>query len=80
MTRVCKQIIEKRDSFWYDWKGSMIINEIKDRYVLGRNYAYKSIFIPKSEFLNQNLSYKLGKSITIQIIGRYRNSLEGKLV
>ncbi len=80
MTRVCRQVIEKRDSFWYNWTGPVLINEIKDDYVLGRNYAYKSIFIRKTELLKQNLSCSLGRTVNIHVVGKFKNSLEGELL
>lgn len=80
MTKICNHVIEKRDAFWYNWRGPMLINQTKSNYVLGRNYAYKSIFIKKSEFSNLNLSYKLGDTVNIRVVGKFRHSLEGKLV
>ncbi|HEX5186989.1 MAG TPA: tRNA (N(6)-L-threonylcarbamoyladenosine(37)-C(2))-methylthiotransferase [Nitrososphaeraceae archaeon] len=40
-----RNISKKRNSFWKNWVGEIYIDEITDKLIQGRNYAYKSVII-----------------------------------
>ena len=40
-----RDISKKRNSLWKDWVGDIYIDEITDKLIQGRNYAYKSVII-----------------------------------
>jgi len=52
-----KAIANKRNSMWLNWEGDVIINEIEDGRLKGRNDFYKSIILerdPDESFLKKN--------------------------
>ena len=49
---------------WVGWRGSIIIDEVGQNFVQGRNYAYKPIFIRKGE--SDIGSPQLGDQIMVQ--------------
>jgi tRNA A37 methylthiotransferase MiaB len=40
-----KEISRNRNSRWMGWKGEVVIDEINNNNIVGRNYAYKSVVI-----------------------------------
>jgi hypothetical protein len=50
---------------WIGWKGSIVIDEVNQDFVQGRNYAYKPIFIRKGDFING--CPQLGDQIMVQV-------------
>ncbi len=59
--RLVKQIAKKRNSRWLNWEGDILINEIDDNGIKGRNQYYKSILI--KEFMNDDLAAIKNKMI-----------------
>jgi threonylcarbamoyladenosine tRNA methylthiotransferase CDKAL1 len=55
----------ERNREWVGWTGSIIIDEIGQDFIQGRNYAYKPIFIRKGE--PNSGSLHLGDRIKVQI-------------
>jgi threonylcarbamoyladenosine tRNA methylthiotransferase CDKAL1 len=54
------RVSRERNMEWIGWRGSIIIDEVSQNFVQGRNYAYKPIFIRKG-------GAHLGDQIIIQI-------------
>lgn len=67
-----KEIGTKRNSLWNGWRGEMIIHEIHDNKIQGRNYAYKPIIVssPLSPY------FSIGAKIVVSI-DSFSNSLLG---
>jgi threonylcarbamoyladenosine tRNA methylthiotransferase CDKAL1 len=59
------KISRDRNMNWIGWRGSIIIDEISQNFIQGRNYAYKPIFIRKEKC---NISSpQLGDRIMVRI-------------
>jgi threonylcarbamoyladenosine tRNA methylthiotransferase CDKAL1 len=57
-----KQVAKMRNSLWKDWRGEIIIDELDDRVVQGRNYAFKPVVVsgkPSQVLLGQKISVKV---------------------
>jgi threonylcarbamoyladenosine tRNA methylthiotransferase CDKAL1 len=53
----------KRNSLWKGWEGDMIVNQSDDKWLQGRNYAYKPIHVMRSG----SDQVRLGDRITVTI-------------
>ncbi len=52
--RLIKSITKKRNSRWINWEGEVLLDEIEDGKIKGRNEYYKSIVIENIEEISQN--------------------------
>jgi threonylcarbamoyladenosine tRNA methylthiotransferase CDKAL1 len=81
--KLIKEIGAKRNSFWKGWKGNVIIDEIGENILQGRNYAYKPVLLP-SECLALSKSSKfktyLGDKVAVEISGYSSYSLTSSSV
>lgn len=68
------KITRERNMQWIGWKGSIVIDEVNQDFVQGRNYAYKPIFIRKGDFING--SPQLGDQIMVQVQNHTSRALE----
>jgi len=59
------KISRDRNMNWIRWRGSIIIDEISQNFIQGRNYAYKPIFIRKEK--SDISSPQLGDRIMVRI-------------
>lgn len=77
-----KEISKKRNEYWKDWVGEVIIDEIKDGFLVGRNLAYKPVTISyKTSGMSEDVSRRLlGSKISVQIEHTSTNSLHGRMV
>jgi threonylcarbamoyladenosine tRNA methylthiotransferase CDKAL1 len=66
-----RNISRKRNSLWKDWIGEVYINEISNKLVQGRNYAYKSIIINNAK----NFNFSLGQIIKVKVVDYSQYSL-----
>jgi tRNA A37 methylthiotransferase MiaB len=76
-----KDISNRRNRMWIGWQGDIIIDELNNNTVIGRNYAYKSVMIsplssPKTSYLPCT-GYSLGTKIGTQIYDYSDYSLKG---
>lgn len=68
------KISRDRNMNWIGWRGSIIIDEISQNFIQGRNYAYKPIFIRKGK---SNISSpQLGDLIMVRIKNYTSRALE----
>jgi threonylcarbamoyladenosine tRNA methylthiotransferase CDKAL1 len=67
---ISKEIGTKRNSLWNGWTGEIIIEEINDNNIQGRNYAYKPVIVsyPLSPY------FPIGTKIVVRI-NSFSNSL-----
>lgn len=74
-TRILHEIANKigyrRNQLWIDWKGKILIDEIKNNGVQGRNFAYKPVFLHESLLL--------GSKVDVTVTSAFNHSLAGKL-
>jgi MiaB-like tRNA modifying enzyme len=78
---VIKEISRSRNSMWMGWKGEVIVDEVNNNSIVGRNYAYKSVVIsplavPRSSS-GLYRQYSLGTEIKAQIYDCSDYSLKG---
>ncbi len=70
-----KKIGKKRNSLWKNWRGEIVIDEMSDKLIQGRNYAYKPIMI-----LNANHNISLGSKISVEVYNFSNFSLKAKTI
>ncbi len=70
--RLTKQIAKKRNSMWLNWEGEILINEIDENRIKGRNQYYKSILLKELnddiDAIKNNMvkdSKKVGESLLV---------------
>jgi len=61
----------RRNLSWIGWNGEVLIDEVKDNGVQGRNFAYKPVFLHES--------VALGSKVDVKINSVFNHSLVGKL-
>ena len=61
----------RRNRAWLDWRGEVLVDEIKDDGVQGRNFAYKPVFLKEK--------VSLGAKVNVKINSVFNHSLLGKI-
>ena len=76
-----KEISKSRNSMWMGWKGEVIVDEVNNNNIVGRNYAYKSVvLLPRSASQSSygaHGQYSLGEKIEAHIYDYSEYSLKG---
>src|SRR5919108_4159222 len=72
---LARRIAKKRNSFWQDWQGEIIIDEI-GKVTQGRNYAYKPIVISIAD----DRQILLGERVHVKIHDFSNFSLKAKII
>jgi threonylcarbamoyladenosine tRNA methylthiotransferase CDKAL1 len=70
-----KKIGKKRNSLWRRWRGEVLIDEISDKLVQGRNYAYKPVTI-----LDADPNITLGSKIHVEVCNFSNFSLKARTI
>ncbi|HEX2124700.1 MAG TPA: hypothetical protein VHF44_03755, partial [Nitrososphaeraceae archaeon] len=81
--KLIKEIGAKRNSIWKGWKGNVIIDEIGENILQGRNYAYKPVLLPSECLaLSKPSKFKtyLGDKLAVEISGYSSYSLTSSSV
>jgi threonylcarbamoyladenosine tRNA methylthiotransferase CDKAL1 len=81
LDKILKEISFARNSIWEGWTGDIIIDEIAENYVQGRNYAYKPIMVtaPNISKVGGDV-ISLGSKVNIKVIDFSRHALRGNLI
>jgi len=61
----------RRNRAWVDWRGEVLIDEIRDDGMQGRNFAYKPVFLKEK--------VPLGSTANVKINSVFNHSLLGKI-
>ena len=70
MTKLCRDIAQKRNSMLLGWTGKILIDEIgKNKSSVGRNFAYKPIVIKDEEDLGKMLIATVKRTFTTYLEG-----------
>ncbi|MCX8191299.1 MAG: 2-methylthioadenine synthetase, partial [Nitrososphaerales archaeon] len=69
--QITRRISLENNKRWVGWRGKVIIDEIVKNGVIGRNFAYKPVFI--------NSQLKLGEELDVKIVGASSSCLLGEL-
>jgi len=72
---LAKKICRERNMKWIGWRGSIIIDEVSQGFIQGRNYAYKPVFVRKGECGIG--SPQLGERLMVRIKRCSSRALEG---
>ena len=79
--RLVKEISGTRNSMWIGWQGNIIVDELNNNSVIGRNYAYKSVMISPLSCTQTSFGphsrYSLGTEIETRIYDYSEYSLRG---
>lgn len=75
MHLIINNISLKRNSLWKGWEGEIIVNQSDDKWLQGRNYAYKPIHVMR----NGSDQVQLGDRITVKIQDFSSHMLVGRL-
>jgi threonylcarbamoyladenosine tRNA methylthiotransferase CDKAL1 len=79
--RLVKEISSTRNSMWIGWQGDIIVDELNNNSIIGRNYAYKSVMIsPLSSTqpsFGQSRTCSLGTEVETHIYDYSDYSLKG---
>ena len=82
--RLVKDISSTRNGMWIGWQGDIIVDELNDNNIIGRNYAYKSVMISPLSSTQTNFGprkrYSLGTEIETRIYDYSDYSLKGNPV
>ena len=78
LDKVLKEISCARNSSWVGWTGDIIIDEIAENYIQGRNYAYKPIMVTASNMSRvRGDVISLGSKVNVKVIDFSRYALRG---
>lgn len=69
--KLAKALSYKRNAEWVGWRGEVLVDEIRENGVQGRNFAYKPVF------LKENV--ELGSKVTVSVNSASRHSLFGRV-
>jgi threonylcarbamoyladenosine tRNA methylthiotransferase CDKAL1 len=79
-----KEVSRMRNSMWLGWRGDVIVDELNNNNIVGRNYAYRSVIVSplvaSSSGSHQQGRYSLGTEIEAYIYDYTDYSLKGQPV
>ena len=79
-----KEIGRMRNSMWVGWRGEVVVDELNNNNIVGRNYAYKSVIVSplvtSRSNSDQQERYSLGAEIDTHIYDYSDYSLKGQQV
>lgn len=68
LDKLAKEISSARNSQWVGWSGEIIIDEVKDKFIQGRNFAYKPVVLAPTTNKQANLNdFSLGSEIKVSV-------------
>ncbi len=70
---LAKKVAKKHNSFWKDWQGEIVIDEI-GKVVQGRNYAYKPVVVSTGD------QVRLGDRMRVKVYDFSSFSLKAKII
>jgi MiaB-like tRNA modifying enzyme len=77
-----KKISIEQNLKWKDWRGRILVDEITNDALIGRNFAYKPIFIPfvKCGLSKDLAKNELGSEIDVEVEWASPNALRGSIL
>jgi threonylcarbamoyladenosine tRNA methylthiotransferase CDKAL1 len=79
--KIIRAISRERNEIWRQWKGNIIIDEVHDTFIQGRNYAYKPVFLaPIPSLQDMERNWILGSMLKVRIDDISNFSLKGSLL
>ena len=80
LDRIVSNISSLRNSQWVGWTGEIIVDEIAENFVQGRNYAYKPIILTSNHKENLRDALSLGSVVRVKVFGSSRYALRANLL
>lgn len=79
--QVISKVSTRRNNFWKGWEGNIIVDEVYDSYIQGRNYAYKPVILEK-KVRGDNLGKRdlLGSVFNVKITEISKFSLKASIL
>ena len=68
MSKIVREIEEKRIRMWEDWEGSIIVDEIHKNELYGRNFSYRPIHVPFGFFDECDPLKFYGKYLKVKVL------------
>ena len=81
LDKIVNDISSLRNSQWVGWTGEILIDEVAENYVQGRNYAYKSVILTSNH--NEKVSrdiLPLGSRVRVTVFGSSKYALRANLL
>lgn len=77
-----KKISNEQNLNWKNWRGSILVDELTTDALIGRNFAYKPIFVPFAQcgLSKESAKDKLGSEIQVKVEDVSPNALRGSLL
>ncbi len=77
-----KKISNEQNQKWKNWRGRILVDEITNDALIGRNFAYKPIFIPfvKCGLSKDLAKNQLGSEIEVEVECASPNALRGSIL
>jgi MiaB-like tRNA modifying enzyme len=81
LDKIVNDISSLRNSQWVGWTGEIIIDEVAENYIQGRNYAYKPVILTSNrndKVSKDNIS--LGSRVKVMVSGSSKYALQANLL
>jgi tRNA A37 methylthiotransferase MiaB len=80
LDKIVSDISSLRNSQWVGWTGEIVVDEIAENFVQGRNYAYKPIILTSNHKENLRDALSLGSVVRVKVFGSSRYALRANLL
>jgi MiaB-like tRNA modifying enzyme len=81
LDKLAKEISLVRNSQWVGWTGNIIIDEVKDNFIQGRNFAYKPVVLDPTHCKKASIcALSLGSEIKVTVSKFTKHALWGNLL
>jgi len=68
LDKLAKEISSARNSQWVGWSGEVVLDEVKDNFIQGRNFAYKPVVLVPNTNKQANIKdLSLGSEISVSV-------------
>lgn len=78
--KIVNEVSSLRNSQWVGWTGEIVIDEVAENYVQGRNYAYKPVILTSThnEIVSKDI-FSLGSRVRVSVFGSSKYALQANL-
>lgn len=81
LDNLAKEISSIRNSRWVGWTGEIVIDEVAENYVQGRNYAYKSVILTSTRRNRASGDVlSLGSKVKVSVFDFSKHALRANLM
>jgi tRNA A37 methylthiotransferase MiaB len=81
LDKLAKEISLVRNSQWVGWTGNIIIDEVKDNFIQGRNFAYKPVVLDLTHYKKASVyALSFGSEIKVRVFKFTKHALWANLL